>query len=280
LPDSTRKAGTLFVVATPMGNLTDMTFRAVSTLSGVDLIAAEDTRHSRHLLTNYSISTPLLAYHEHNERQQTGKLVDMMLAGKSVALISDAGTPLVSDPGFPLIRAAHAEGIRIVPIPGCCAAIAALSASGLPVERFVFEGFPPARSAGRLRKFESLLGESRTMIFYESSHRITASLSDMIQVFGPDRQAALAREITKQFETIVKAELSRLLEFIAGDANQQKGEFVILLHGAEEKKRDDLAGILGPLMGALSLKQAVALAVEITGRPRNEVYAEALKFKG
>jgi len=279
LPDSARKAGTLFVVATPMGDLSDMTFRAVETLSGVDLIAAEDTRHSRHLLTKYSISTPLLAYHEHNERQQTGKLVDMLLAGKSVALISDAGTPLISDPGFPLLQAAQAQGVRVVPIPGCCAAIAALSASGLPVERFVFEGFPPARSAGRLRKFESLAGETRTIIFYESSHRVTASLSDMIQVFGPGRQAALAREITKQFETIVNAELSRLLEFVTGDANQQKGEFVIMLHGAEEKKGNDLLIILGPLMNALSLKQAVELTVEITGCPRNEVYTEALKLK-
>jgi 16S rRNA (cytidine1402-2'-O)-methyltransferase len=203
----------------------------------------------------------------------------MLLAGKSVALISDAGTPLISDPGFPLLQAAQAQGVRVVPIPGCCAAIAALSASGLPVERFVFEGFPPARSAGRLRKFESLAGETRTIIFYESSHRVTASLSDMIQVFGPGRQAALAREITKQFETIVNAELSRLLEFVTGDANQQKGEFVIMLHGAEEKKGNDLLIILGPLMNALSLKQAVELTVEITGCPRNEVYTEALKLK-
>jgi 16S rRNA (cytidine1402-2'-O)-methyltransferase len=280
LPDSARKAGTLFVVATPIGNLADMTFRAVETLSTVDLIAAEDTRHSRHLLARYSISTPSIAYHEHNERQQTGKLMDSMLSGKSVALISDAGTPLISDPGFTLIQAALDRDIHVVPIPGCCAAIAALSVSGLPVDRFVFEGFLPARGAARRRKLEDLVEENRTMIFYESAHRIEASLSDMVQVFGPDRQAVLAREITKQFETIVNAELSRLVNFVVEDANQKKGEFVVLVHGGENRKNVELLSVLGPLMQTLPLKQAVGLTVEITGYGKNEVYTEALKLKG
>jgi len=282
VPDSPRKAGTLFVVATPIGNLSDMTFRAVETLTSVDLIAVEDTRHSRRLLLHYAVSTPVLSYHEHNEQQQTKKLLTTLLSGRSVALISDAGTPLVSDPGFRLIQASHAQGIRVTPIPGCCAAIAALSAAGLPVDRFVFEGFLPGKATARRKKLGKLLEESRTIIFYESAHRIGASLSDLVEIFGPHRRAVLAREITKQFETIKNAQLSQIRQLVLEDANQQKGEFVILVEGSgpDERGDDDYMGVLGPLLKALPLKQAVDLTVDITGHGRNEVYRMALKCKG
>lgn len=279
MPESARKAGALYVVATPIGNLSDMTFRAVETLSGVDMIAAEDTRHSRHLMTRYSISTPLLPYHEHNEGDQSLKLVAMMLEGKSVALISDAGTPLISDPGFRLIQAAQESDIRVIPVPGCCAAIAALSVAGLPVDRFTFEGFLPSRRAGRVRKLQSLVHESRTMIFYESAHRIGDSLSDIEEVLGSRRRAVFAREMTKQFETIVNGELAGIREIVAADGHQQKGEIVLLIEGAEVPQRDGIEGVLVPLMKALSLKQAVELTVEITGHARNDVYARALELK-
>lgn len=282
MPDSPRKAGTLFVVATPIGNLSDMTFRAVETLTSVDLIGVEDTRHSRRLLLHYAISTPVLSYHEHNEQQQTKKLLNTLLSGRSVALISDAGTPLVSDPGFRLIQASHGQGIRVTPIPGCCAAIAALSAAGLPVDRFVFEGFLPGKATARRKKLGKLVEESRTIIFYESAHRIAASLSDLVEIFGPHRRAVLAREITKQFETIKNAQLSEIRQLVVEDANQQKGEFVILVEGSglDERDDDDYMGVLRPLLKALPLKQAVDLTVDITGHGRNEVYSMALKCKG
>ncbi len=281
MPDSPRKAGTLFVVATPIGNLSDMTFRAVETLTSVDLIAVEDTRHSRRLLLHYSISTPVLSYHEHNEQQQSRKLLSTLLSGQSVALISDAGTPLVSDPGYRLIQSSHAQGIRVTPIPGCCAAIAALSVAGLPVDRFVFEGFLPGKAAARRKKLGKLVEESRTLIFYESAHRIGESLSDLVEIFGPHRRAVLAREITKQFETIKNAELSQIRQLVMEDVNQQKGEFVILIQGRspDERDDDDFMGVLRPLLKALPLKQAVDLTVDITGHGKNEVYKMALKCR-
>jgi 16S rRNA (cytidine1402-2'-O)-methyltransferase len=271
----------LFVVATPIGNLSDMTFRAVETLTSVDLIAVEDTRHSRRLLLHYSISTPVLSYHEHNEQQQSRKLLSTLLSGQSVALISDAGTPLVSDPGYRLIRSSHAQGIRVTPIPGCCAAIAALSVAGLPVDRFVFEGFLPGKAAARRKKLGKLMEESRTLIFYESAHRIGESLSDLVEIFGPHRRAVLAREITKQFETIKNAELSQIRQLVMEDVNQQKGEFVILIQGRspDERDDDDFMGVLRPLLKALPLKQAVDLTVDITGHGKNEVYKMALKCR-
>lgn len=279
MADRARKEGILFVVATPIGNLADMTVRGIETLAGVDLIAVEDTRHSRRLLTHYSISTPTTPYHEHNERQQAEKLVQLLLAGQSVALISDAGTPLISDPGFRLVEAARARGIRVSPVPGCCAVIAALSVSGLPVDRFAFEGFLPAKAAARRSRLENLAEEPRTLIFYESAHRIDASLSDMVQAFGPERPAVLAREITKQFETIRSDRLSQILRFVLEDVNQKKGEFVLLVRGSVSAEQNDLAGVLGPLLAALPLKQAVELTVEITGYAKNAVYETALKLK-
>jgi 16S rRNA (cytidine1402-2'-O)-methyltransferase len=276
-------AGTLYVVATPIGNLEDMTPRALRTLSEADLIAAEDTRHSGRLLRHFGIGAKTEAIHEHNERSQVPRLVEILKGGKSIAFITDAGTPLVSDPGFHLVRAARQAGIRVVPVPGACAAIAALSAAGLPSDRFVFEGFPPAKSAARRAVFEKLREESRTLIFYESPHRILESLKDMSEVFGPGREAVLARELTKQFETLRAGGLEELLEWASRDADQQLGEFVILIHGvprAEREVVDEEAGrVLKILLDELPVSQAAALAARITGLKKNKLYEYALAFK-
>lgn len=276
-------AGMLYVVATPIGNLEDMTPRAVRTLSEADLIAAEDTRHSGRLLRHFGIGTKTEAIHEHNERSQVPRLVEILKGGKSIAFITDAGTPLVSDPGFHLVRAARQAGIRVVPVPGACAAIAALSAAGLPSDRFVFEGFPPAKSAARRAVFEKLREESRTLIFYESPHRILESLKDMSEVFGPGREAVLARELTKQFETLRAGGLEELLEWVGRDADQQLGEFVILIHGVPRSERevvDEEAGrVLKILLDELPVSQAAALAAKITGLKKNKLYEYALSLK-
>lgn len=276
-------AGTLYVVATPIGNLEDMTPRAVRTLSEADLIAAEDTRHSGRLLRHFGISTRTEAIHEHNERSQVPRLVEFLKGGKSIAFITDAGTPLVSDPGFHLVRAVRQAGIRVVPVPGACAAIAALSVAGLPSDRFVFEGFPPAKSAARRAVFEKLREEGRTLIFYESPHRILESLKDMSEVFGPGREAMLARELTKQFETLRAGGLEELLEWVGRDADQQLGEFVILIHGvprAEREAVDEEAGrVLKILLDELPVSQAAALAARITGLKKNKLYEYALTLR-
>lgn len=276
-------AGTLYVVATPIGNLEDMTPRAVRVLSEADLIAAEDTRHSGRLLRHFGIGTRAEAIHEHNERSQVPRLVEILKGGKSIAFITDAGTPLVSDPGFHLVRAARQAGIRVVPVPGACAAIAALSAAGLPSDRFVFEGFPPAKSAARRTVFEKLREESRTLIFYESPHRILESLKDMSEVFGPGREAVLARELTKQFETLRAGGLQELLEWVGRDADQQLGEFVILIHGVPRAEREvvdeEAERVLKILLDELPASQATALAAKITGLKKNKLYEYALTLK-
>lgn len=281
MPDTSRKAGTLFVVATPMGNLADMTFRAVQTLKAVDLIAAEDTRVSRKLLQHYAITVPMVAYHDHNEREQAGKLLVKLLDGSDIALITDAGTPLVSDPGYRLVSAAHEHELRVVPIPGCCAAIAALSASGLATDRFVFEGFLSPRQGARRRQLEQLLDQPRTLVFYESSHRILDTLADLTHVFGADRVLTLAREISKRYETIARGAAGEIQRRVQDDPDQRRGEFVILVQGspAAAVDLDGVARTLKPLMSALPLKQAVALTAEITGHPKNEVYRLALESK-
>lgn len=276
------QSGVLYVVATPIGNLDDLTPRAQRILTEADLIAAEDTRHSGKLLAHFGILTPVMAFHEHNERAKADELVAMLGQGRVIALVSDAGTPLVSDPGFRLVRAAHAAGIRVVPVPGACAAIAALSASGLPSDRFAFEGFPPAKSAARRAWYERLVQEPRTLIFYESTHRIVESLADMVAVFGAGREAVYARELTKQFETVRHATLGELATWIAAEANQQRGEAVVLVHGAtpvEGGLDENTAHVLRVLLGALPVSQAAALAAEITGRKKNELYELALKFR-
>jgi 16S rRNA (cytidine1402-2'-O)-methyltransferase len=279
----TSRKGVLYVVATPIGNLQDISERAIATLKGVSRIASEDTRHSARLLSHYGIDTPMVALHEHNEREITPQLLDRLAAGDDLALISDAGTPLISDPGFCLVRAARAAGFRVAPVPGPAACIAALSAAGLPADHFVFEGFLPARSTARRRRLEELRNESRTLVFHESSHRIVECLVDMAEILGGDRPAVVARELTKMFETIESGDLDALLVWLKADPNQQKGEFVVLVQGspaAENSALDEAARqVLAVLVAELPLKQATALAAKITGLPRNELYAQALAMK-
>ena len=276
--------GTLYVVATPIGNLEDMTPRAIRILSEVDLIAAEDTRHSGKLLKHFGIEAKTEALHEHNERSQVPRLIDILQAGKSIAFITDAGTPLVSDPGFHLVRSARQAGLTVIPVPGACAAIAALSAAGLPSDRFVFEGFPPAKSAARRAVFEKLREEARTLIFYESPHRILESLKEMTEIFGPGREAVLARELTKQFETVRSGTLTELSEWVNRDPHQQLGEFVILIHGVPRAEREavdeEAERILRILLEELPVSQAAALAAKITGLKKNRLYEYALNLKG
>ncbi len=269
------EAGILYVVATPIGNLGDMTPRAVEVLQQVDRIAAEDTRHSAGLMCHFGISTPLLSVHEHNERQKVGALLQRLGSGENIALISDAGTPLISDPGYVLVREAQLAGIQVVPLPGASALITALSASGLPTDRFSFEGFLPAKSGARRKLLESLVQEKRTLAFYESPHRILDSLADMEAVFGAERQAVVARELTKTFETIRHDKLGALLEWVRGDVNQQKGEFVLLVHGYEEASEGlnpEACRIAGLLAEELPVKQAAALAAKISGEKKNSLY--------
>ncbi|KSW26335.1 16S rRNA (cytidine(1402)-2'-O)-methyltransferase [Pseudomonas citronellolis] len=275
--------GTLYVVATPIGNLDDISARAQRTLREVALIAAEDTRHSIRLLQHFGIETPLAACHEHNEREQGGRFITRLLAGDDVALVSDAGTPLISDPGYHLVRQARAAGIRVVPVPGACALIAGLSAAGLPSDRFVFEGFLPAKTAGRKARLEALREEPRTLIFYEAPHRILECIQDMVEVFGEARQAVLARELTKTFETLKGLPLGELRDWVAADANQQRGECVLLLAGWEAPEDEGIDAeslrVLDLLLAELPVKRAAALAAEITGVRKNLLYQAALERK-
>lgn len=274
-------AGVLYVVATPIGNLADISRRAVEILQSVDLVAAEDTRHSLPLLQHYGIRTPLQSCHEHNEAQVSPRLVEQLRAGRRIALISDAGTPLVSDPGFALVRAAIAAEIPVVPVPGPSALVAALSVAGLPTDRFRFEGFLPAKAGARRERLQRLAGETATLVFYESSHRIQASLADMAAAFGGARPAVVARELTKRFEQIERGELDQLAQWIQDDANRRKGEFVVMVQGAEAAMGRDEAEcrrILGILLKHLPVKAAAAAAAEITGERRNVLYQLALEL--
>jgi 16S rRNA (cytidine1402-2'-O)-methyltransferase len=277
------KQGTLYVVATPIGNLADMSTRAREVLEQVSLIAAEDTRHSQHLLAYFSIRTPLTAYHDHNEVQQTPLLIEKLRDGASIALISDAGTPLLSDPGYKLVNAAHEAGIRVSPVPGPCAAIAALSAAGLATDRFLFAGFAPAKSAARKEFFLGLAHETATLVFYESSHRIVESLQEMRDVLGGWRQILMAREISKTFETLHRTTLALLPDWVLADSNQQKGEFVLVVQGADKQDAADINTnvelILRVLLEELPLKQASAIAARITGEKKNAVYKKALEMR-
>lgn len=274
-------AGTLYVVATPIGNLGDMTPRAVEVLQRVARIAAEDTRHSAGLLRHFGIHTPLFALHEHNEREASVEVVQRLQQGEDIALISDAGTPLISDPGFPLARLAHEAGIRVVPLPGASALITALSAAGLPTDRFTFEGFLPPKSTARRHALEALASERRTLTFYEAPHRLLETLEDMTAVFGAERLAVLARELTKTFETLRRAPLGELLEFVRGDSDQQRGEAVLLVHGAPPPAADaldDESRRVAELLAAeLPVKQAAALAAKITGAKKNQIYDYLVK---
>lgn len=279
---STRPAGTLYVVATPIGNLEDISLRAQRILREVALIAAEDTRHSARLMQHLGIATPLQACHEHNERDQGDRFIARLQAGDDVALISDAGTPLISDPGFHLVRQARAAGIRVVPIPGACALIAALSAAGLPSDRFIFEGFLPAKAAARRARLEQVKEEPRTLIFYEAPHRILECIEDVQAIFGTQRPALLARELTKTFETLQGLPLGELRDWVAADGNQQRGECVLLVGGwqapeGEEAIDAQAMRVLDLLLAEMPLKRAAALAAEITGVRKNLLYQVALE---
>ncbi len=268
--------GKLWVVATPIGNLGDLSERARQILSRVSIVAAEDTRHSAPLLAQCGGRAQLLALHEHNEREQAQRIVARLQAGDEVALVSDAGTPLISDPGFRLVRAAREAGCEVSPVPGPCAAIAALSVAGVASDRFVFEGFLPARAAARRERLQALAAEARTLIFYESSHRIVESLEDMCAVFGDAREAVLARELTKRFETVLAAPLARLHAQVQGDADQQRGEFVLVVAGAqggdEAAQLAEGRRVFALLREELPPARAAKLAAAISGAPRKALY--------
>ena len=265
----------LYVVATPIGNLEDMSYRAVRILSEVDLIAAEDTRHSRVLLSHYDITTPMQALHEHNETRVATRILEQIGHGKAIALISDAGTPLISDPGFHLVCAGREAGIPVFAVPGPSAVTTALSIAGLPPDRFAFEGFLPSKSAARRKRLKELNRESRTLVFFESSHRIEATIDDMAEVFGQQRLVAVCRELTKKFETVLRAPLAEVARTLAEDENQTRGEFVVLVRGHEDDKDKALANahkLALELLEYLPASQAARVAAKLNDVPRRKVY--------
>ncbi|MDC5841676.1 16S rRNA (cytidine(1402)-2'-O)-methyltransferase [Vibrio europaeus] len=272
---------TLYIVPTPIGNLGDITQRAIEVLSNVDLVAAEDTRHTGKLLSHFSIQTKTFALHDHNEQQKAQVLVDKLLAGHSIALVSDAGTPLISDPGYHLVTQCRQAGVKVVPLPGACAVITALSASGLPSDRFSFEGFLPAKSKGRKDKFLEVAKVERTCVFYESPHRILDSLDDMLEILGSDREVVLARELTKTFETIQGMPLGELVEWVKSDSNQQRGEMALLIHGYRASEDDsipeEVKRTVTILTKELPLKKAAAMAAEIYNLKKNALYKWGLE---
>ncbi|MHB1515588.1 MAG: 16S rRNA (cytidine(1402)-2'-O)-methyltransferase [Acidiferrobacteraceae bacterium] len=274
--------GTLYVVATPIGNLGDLSPRAARTLAEVALIACEDTRHTAQLMTHFGIHTPLFSLHDFNEQEAVTALLSQLASGRSIALVSDAGTPLVSDPGFRLVRATHERGMPVCSVPGPSAVIAALSVAGMPTDRFSFEGFPPARRAARRAWLESLITEARTMIFFEAPHRVETCVADMVTVFGPARAAAIARELTKRFETVYNAPLGEIAQWLHDHPQQRQGEFVLLIKGADEEataadREREARRVLTLLLQNLPVARAVALACDITGQNRNFLYRCALE---
>ena len=274
-------SGTLYVVATPIGNLEDLTPRARQTLATVDLVAAEDTRHTQRLLTNIGSKPALMALHDHNEERAVHGLIEALNDGKNVALVSDAGTPLVSDPGFRLVRAAHEHDIRIVPLPGASAVTAALSVAGLPTDRFCFEGFAPAKKAARRRWLEGLAGETRTIVIYESVHRIGDCLADLVDIFGADRAAFIGRELTKMHEQCVQETLGSLARMVGDGSIVGKGEFVIVIAGAApaDESALDADRLLVLLAEHLSAREAARITAELTGGKKNALYERLLELK-
>ncbi len=275
------QTGRLYIVATPIGNLGDITRRAVEVLKQVDLIAAEDTRHTAGLLSHLGIDARTLSFHEHNEHQRSLQLVEMLLAGESIALVSDAGTPLICDPGYRIVSACRERGIDIVPVPGPSAVITALSASGLPTDRFLFEGFLPRSRVKRQKRLQELSDFRSTLVFYESSHRIRQSLEDMLTLYGEDRRVVVARELTKQYETIIDKPLGQLLQIITDDANQQRGEFVVMVaaSGSPVSRQDFVDRMLQALVEEMPPNQAARIAARISGWPKRELYQLLLELK-
>lgn len=273
--------GALYIVATPIGNLEDLSPRAKMVLEKVDLIVAEDTRHSKPMLNQFGIETKIRAYHDHNERSQTPVLIEQLQAGMSIALISDAGTPLICDPGYHLLLAAHAEKIQVIPVPGPSALISALSVAGFSSEKFVFEGYLPARKTARQQRLQQLKDETRTLVFYEAPHRILASIEDAIICYGDERQAVIAKEITKRHENIQRGTLPEILDWLHSDKDLSKGEFVVVIQGDKTSQFDtqEASRILKILLADHSVKQAARLASEIMQGNRNELYNLAMDLK-
>ncbi len=275
--------GLLYVVATPIGNLADITLRALETLKTVDAIAAEDTRHTSGLLSHFGISKKLIAVHEHNEHQSAEKLLTQLRAGESIALVTDAGTPGISDPGAVVVDIVRKAGVKVVPIPGVSAVVAALSAAGIQQNGFLFHGFLPASGAARRKALESLKSQTVTLVFYEAPHRIVESITDMANVLGAERRVTFARELTKTFETIYSCDLGMAAAWLQADANQQRGEFVLLVEAEPVKEAEEISAdaqrVLKLLLAELPLKQAVKLATEITGEKKNDLYELALTLK-
>ncbi|KFA58859.1 16S rRNA (cytidine(1402)-2'-O)-methyltransferase [Gilliamella sp. Choc4-2] len=273
---------TLYIVATPIGNLDDISLRAIEILKNVDLIAAEDTRHSGLLLQHLGIKAKLFALHDHNEQEKSKILIEKLQSGLSIALISDAGTPLINDPGYHLVKTCRENNINVVPIPGACAAIAALSVAGLPSDKFIYEGFLPAKSKARQDSLAKLINEPRTMIFYESTHRLLDTLNDMLSIFGENKQIVLAKELTKTWETIVSYPINELINWLNEDAARQKGEFVLIVEG--NFKRDNnidpnVIHTLKLLQKELPLKKAAAITAEIYGLKKNQLYQIGLHIE-
>lgn len=273
---------TLYVVATPIGNLGDISPRAREVLASVDRVYAEDTRHSRRLFQHLGFSPSLFALHDHNEGERAAGLAARLAEGESAALISDAGTPLVSDPGYRVVRACQDAGVAVVPVPGASALLAALCVSGLATDRFTFEGFLPAKSGARRSQLSALADESRTLVFFESSHRIADSLVDLAEVLGEEREATLARELTKQFETVRRAALAELRDWVREDSNQQRGEFVLVVSGAREREAGEaeLRTLLEALLDELPPRRAAAVAAKLAGVKKNQAYQVALSLRG
>ena len=279
----TAGAGVLYVVATPIGNLADWSARAISVLREAHTVYAEDTRHSQTLLSHHDIRTPLRSLHEHNEAQRVDELAALLRQGETLALISDAGTPLISDPGFKLVRELRAQGFRVAPVPGACALIAALSCAGLPTDRFSFEGFLPAKAGARRERLQALAQDPRTLVFYEAPHRVLETLQDAAAVFGANRPGVLARELTKTFETFLDGTLAQLVQRVEQDSDQQRGEIVLMIAGAPERSEtetdDEAARVLNVLLPEMPLSRAVAVAEQLTGLPHKPLYKKALELK-
>ena len=275
-------SGILYIVATPIGNLSDITIRAVEILKKVDAVLAEDTRHTKKLFDHYEIDSPLVAFHEHNENEKVDYILAQIGSGKSLALVSDAGTPLISDPGYNLVLEAKKNGISVVPIPGPSALIAALSSSGIESNNFTFFGFLPSKQSARLRLLKKKKSLNETIIFYESPKRILAALMDMLEVFGEKRQVCLAKEITKSFETILNDNLVNLIEYLTSDSSHQKGEFVIIISPVNKVDLDEaqvqLEKILPILCAEMGASQAAKLAAKITGIDKKHCYKRAINL--